>query len=206
MDLRGQAALLTAEVVVLAAAIAVATPFPAQAPLLLMALISYGIRRKTWTERLASDGFRWAVGAATGAVALGIAFAVAPVLEARTGGLVAWSNHGMVRGKLEMFASMALIVGALAAATELIMRGWILDRLLELLPGRAGIAIAVALTAGLEAILTGAPGWSSVGAALVSAALSGLYLGSGRSLVAPIAARLTFELGVLVLEAFKLVG
>jgi len=205
MDLRAQAALMTAELVVLVAVAALPIPIPAQAPLLVMALISYGIRRKLWTDRFASDGFRWAVGAATGAVALGVAFAVAPALEARTGGLVAWSNHGMVRGKLEVFVSIALIVAALAAATELVMRGWIFERLHELLPGRAGLAIAVTLTACMEAIFAGAAGWSSVGAALVSAALSGLYLASGRSLVAPMAARITFELGVLLLEGLKLV-
>jgi membrane protease YdiL (CAAX protease family) len=205
MDLRGQAALLTAELVVLVVVAALPLPIPAQVPLLAMALISYGIRRQVWADRFASDGFRWAVGAATGAIALGLALAVAPVLETRTGGLVVWSNHGMVRGKLEMFVSFALIVAALAVATELVMRGWIFERLREQLPGRVGVAIAVAGTAAVEAIFTGAPGWGYAGAALVSAALGGLYLAAGRSLVAPIAARLAFELGALALEGLQLV-
>jgi hypothetical protein len=206
MDLGAQAALLTAELVVLVACAVIALPVPAQLPLLLIALISYTIRRKPWSERWVGGQSRALVGATMGAVALAIAVAIGPVLEAQTGGLVGWTRHGIVRGKVDAFVTFAMIVAALAVATEIIMRGWILERIRELVSGRIGVAIAIAVTAAIEAIFTGDPGWSSLGAALVSAALSALYLAGGRSLVAPVAARLTFELGVLVLEGLKLVG
>jgi hypothetical protein len=207
MDIRGQAALLTAEVVAIIACAVLPLPVPAQVPLLVMALISFAVRGKMWSDRFESDRLRWAVGAVVGVIALALAWlVVGPVLESRTGGMVGWTRHGMVRGKPDAFLTIAILVAASAIGTELLMRAWILDRIRELVSGRAGVVIAVAVTAIVEAIFVGDPGWSCVGAALVSAALSGLYLASGRSLVAPIAARVTFEVGALLLEAFKLVS
>lgn len=207
MEIRGQAALLTAEVTVILACAILSLPVPAQVPLLVMALISFGVRGQQWSDRFESDGFRWAIGAAMGAAALALAFfVVGPALEGGTGGMVGWTRHGMVRGKADAFLMIAIMVGATAIGTELLMRAWILERIREQVPGRAGLLVAVAVTAVIEAVFVGDPGWSCLGAALVSAALSGVYLASRRSLVAPIAARLTFELGALLLEAFKLVN
>jgi hypothetical protein len=210
MDLHRQAALLTAELVVVIACAVVAIPIPAQVPLLAMALISYGIRHQSWSERWESTGLLWAVGAAVGAIALALGLVVfTPLLESRTGGLVAWTRDAIVRGNLQMLTTVTLIVAALTVATEVVMRGWILERIREHVPvrGRAGAAIAVAATSVIEAIFTtSGAGWSGIGAALVSAALSGLYLAGGRSLVAPIAARLTFDLGVVALESLRLVN
>lgn len=209
MDLHRQAALLTAELVVVIACAIVPLPIPAQLPLLAMALISYGVRHQTWTERWESTGLVWAVGAAVGATALGLGLVVfTPMLQSGTGGLVSWTRDAVVRGNLQMLTTVGLIVAALAVATEVVMRGWILERIRELVPGRAGLAIAVGVTALIEAMFsTGSgSGWSGVGAALVSAALSGLYLAAGRSLVAPVAARLTFDLGVVALESLRLVN
>lgn len=210
MDLRRQAALLTAELVVVIACAVVALPIPAQLPLLAMALISYKVRNEPWAPRFASSRVVWAVAATMGAIALGLALVVTPALEARTGGLVSWTREAVVRGNPQMLTAAVMIVAALTIATEVVMRGWILERIREQTAGagrRAGVAIAVAVTAGLEAIFTASgAGWSAVGAALVSAALSALYLAAGRSLVAPVVARLTFELGVLALEALRLVN
>jgi membrane protease YdiL (CAAX protease family) len=210
MELHRQAALLTAELVVVIACAALALPIPAQLPLLAMALISYKVRSLPWAPRFASAGVVWAVAAAMGVVALGLALVVTPALEARTGGLVAWTREAVVRGNPQMLVAAAVIISALTAATEVVMRGWILERIREQVAGagrRASLLIAVGVTAAVEAMFTGSgAGWSALGAALVSAALSGLYLAAGRSLVAPIVARLTFELGVLALESLRLVN
>jgi len=207
MDVRGEAALLTAEVVALVICAILPLPVPAQVPLLVIAMISFGIRGKRWSDRFESDGFRWLVGLCTGAAALALAYFVfAPVLADRTGGMIGWSRHGIVRGKPDALLTFVLVVAATSAGTELILRGWILERVREQVPGRTGLVAAVVITGLVEAVFTGDPGWSSLGAAVFGAALSGLYLASGRSLVAPIAARVTFEVGVLLLEGFKLVN
>lgn len=206
MDLRGQAALLTGEIVAVVAVALVALPIPAQVPLVVVAMISYAARGLRWESRFDSDRFRLGLGAATGAAALILALAViGPALEAR-GGMITWSHHAAVRGKPEVLVSYLLIVTALAVATELILRGWILERALGLGRGATGAAIAIAVTGFVEAVYFGEPGWSAVGASLFGVALSGLYLATGRSLVAPIAARVTFEVGILLLESFKLVN
>src|SRR5512134_3541696 len=133
MELRGEAALMTTELVVIIACAIAPLPVPAQVPLLIMAMISFAIRRRSFAERFESDRFRWAVGAITGAVALILAvLVVAPLVEAQTGGLIGWTRHGVVRGKPEVFLSVAVIVAALVAATELVMRAWILERIREL--------------------------------------------------------------------------
>jgi hypothetical protein len=209
MELRGQAALLTAEVVaVIACAIA---PLPGPAILIALfavASISLYVRKQTWVQRCGLDGLRAGIGVAVGATALVLAVVVVgPLLEARTGGMVSWNQYAVVRGRLEALLPYAIIVGAMAIAHEAILRGWVLERARELAPaGPQGLAIAVAVTAVVEGALVAGAGWSVAGAAIGGVAASALYLAGGRSLVAPVVARLTFDLGALVLEALKVVN
>jgi membrane protease YdiL (CAAX protease family) len=209
MELRGQAALLTAEVVaVIACALAPLPGLFLLIALFAVASISLYVRGQTWAQRCAVDALRAGIGVAVGATALGLALVVVgPLLEARTGGMVNWSQYTVVRGQPSALVSYAVIVTVIAVTFEAILRGWVLERVRELAPsGRRGVAIAIAVTAVVEGVLAGGTGWSGVGAAIGGVAASALYLASGRSLVAPVAARLTFDLGALVLEALKVVN
>jgi membrane protease YdiL (CAAX protease family) len=204
-DLGRDAAVLTAEVVAVLVCAMVTLPVPAQIPLLVVAMISMAVRGKRWEDRFGADGFRFLLGAVTGAAALILSLVVVgPLVEAR-GAMLGWSHHALVRGKPDALVMYVIIVAATSIATELVLRGWILERVRDVSPGKVALVASVGMTALVEAVFTGDTGYSSLGAALFGVALSGLYLATGRSLVAPIAARVTFDVGLLLLEGFKLV-
>jgi hypothetical protein len=118
--------------------------------------------------------------------------------------MVMWTQWGVVRGNVAAAIPVAIVVAALVVATEMILRGWIVERVLELAStSRVGQIAAVAIAAGVEAIFTATPD-NAFGAMLFGGSLGALYLASGRSLVAPIAARLVFELGIVGLEVARL--
>lgn len=206
MELRGDAALLTAEIVAVIACAVLPLPVPAQLPLGVVAVVSYALRRERWENRFGFDGFRLGLGIGTGACALVLALvAISPLLTAR-GAMVAWAEHAMVRGKPDAVVMVVIVVAATAVATELVFRGFILERVRPLVGGRGATAVALAISACVEATVMGGGSARVFGAALVSVALGGLYLATGRSLVAPIAARVTFDVGVVVLEGLKMIG
>ena len=190
-------------------AIAIAWPFvtlseilPFSIPLLLVASISRWLRRRSWAEVARGGLERVAIGALVGAVALGVGIlAGTPVVEAVTDRAVEWSQYGFVRGNASQLILFTVFVALAAVAAELALRGWIVERVLELSPGPAILPILVgAIT---EALLT--PGGLSarLGAAIFGVGLGWIYVAGGRSVVAPICARLVFSVGALLLEGFK---
>jgi hypothetical protein len=129
--------------------------------------------------------FQWGsyggwVGALAGAVALGVAWTV-------TGG---WAED---RDPLALFA--------MAAATELALRGWLVERIYR---GRGEpssdtrAVLAVLAGAIAEAALTPGDLTARIGAGAFGAGLGWMYVGGG--LLAPLAARLVFALGAIVLQ------
>jgi hypothetical protein len=191
---------------VLAVAIApLPEALPVAVPLLAIASASRWLRRRSWDELVPAGGGRAAVSAAAGLVALVAALvAGAPFVEAMTGRAVEWSVFPIVRGNPTQLALVAMIVIAMAIANELALRGWIVERMLELSPGPTVLPVLVGAIA--EAVVTRGDLAVRIGAGVFGAGLGWIYVAAGRSVVAPICARIAFGLGALVLEALRMIG
>lgn len=201
-ELRG---LVPVEVAALLAAAFVALPVPSSVPLLVVASLSLYLRRTSWADRMRGPGLHAAIGAVAGLVALGVAIAIGtPLVEGLTDQAVNWSMYPVVRGSGTTAVTVAIVVGVGALASELVLRGWIVERVLELGRGHAVLAILVGAFA--EALLAGGTLEARIGAGVFGIGLGAMYVAGGRSVVAPICARLVFALGALVLEATRVVG
>ena len=97
-----------------------------------------------------------------------------------------------------------IVVGASRDRRELALRGWIVERVLELSPRAPVLPILVGAFA--EAVVT--PGGVAVrlGAGVFGIGLGWMYVAAGRSVVAPMLARIAFQVGAVVLEALRLIG
>ena len=139
--------------------------------------------------------------------ALALAFAVlagTPAIEALGRRAIEWSTYPIVRGNFSLFAMVAVYVAATAVATELALRGWLVERVLELSPGPPVLPVLVGAFA--EALVTPGDVAARLGGALFGIGLGWMYVAGGRSVLAPLAARLVFQLGVVFLEALRLIG
>jgi hypothetical protein len=175
---------------------------PFSLPLLVLASASRWLRGRSWTE-VASSGYG-AIGAAVGAVALGLALVIGtPLVELVANRAVDWAQFGMVRGSPTQLIVFCVFVAMASLAAELALRGWIVERVLELTKAPV---IAVLVGALAEALLV--PGGVGVrlGAAIFGIGLGWIYVAGGRSVVAPICARVVFSVGALLLEGFKVIG
>lgn len=193
---------------------------PVALPLLVAGTLSRWVRGRSWAETvrggfratgepLAPDAWRglprfW-IGALAGAAALACAvLAGTPAIEALGRRAIEWSSYPIVRGNGSLFMMIAVFVAATAVATELALRGWLVERVLELSPGPPVLPILVGAIA--EALVTPGDVAARLGAAIFGIGLGWMYIAGGRSIAAPLAARLVFQLGVLTLEAMRLVG
>ncbi len=100
-----------------------------------------------------------------------------------------------------MLVMFAVYVTATAVATELALRGWIVERVLELSPGPPVLPVLVGAIA--EALVTPGDLAARLGGGLFGVGLGWIYAAGGRNLLAPICARVVFELGVVLLEALR---
>lgn len=178
---------------------------PVVLPLVVIATASRWLRRRSWDEQLAIGGGGAAISAAAGLVALAIALVVGtPFVEAMSHRVVEWSMFPIVRGNPTQLVLVALVVIAMATASELALRGWIVERMLELSPGPPVLPVLVGAIA--EAVVT--PGDLAVrlGAGAFGVGLGWIYVAAGRSVVAPICARVAFGLAAVGLEALRLIG
>lgn len=209
-------ALVPLEVVVVLAIAFVPFPetLPVALPLVIAATLSRWVRGRGWGE-LATGGLdapsgsaarppsgglvdRALVGAAAGAIAIAVA---APLYGAFDVAAVDWWLAPAVRGDAGRLVIALAMVAAVSVAMELALRGWIVERMLELSPGPSLLPI---VTGGLaEAILT--PGFPAarIGAGLFGIGLGALYVAGGRNVLAPVAARVTFAIGAVVVEALS---
>jgi hypothetical protein len=180
-------------------------PMPVALPLLLVASLSRWLRGRTWSELLHAGNGRAAVSLAAGVAALAVAvLAGAPFVELMSGRAVEWSAFPIVRGDATALALIALIVIAVAIASELALRGWIVERVLELSPGPSILPVLVGAIA--EAVITPGDLASRIGAGAFGVGLGALHVAAGRSVLAPICARIAFGLGAVVLEALRVIG
>lgn len=174
---------------------------PMALPLLAMASVSMAMRRGTLVaEPRAGGGEALLIGAGAGLVALALAVLVAtPALEA-AGSPVEWTMFPVVRGSGDQLFITAILVAALAVAQEAIFRRWILERSYQLGASGSGSILIAAAAEGL--IGPGSP-VARLGMALFGVALGMLYWRGGRRIGPPLAARLAFGLGALVLQALQ---
>jgi membrane protease YdiL (CAAX protease family) len=178
---------------------------PVALPLLVIATVSRWVRRRSFGQLMRADGWTVANSATAGLVALAIAvIAGAPFVELMSGRAVEWSAFPIVRGSASQLVLVALMVIAMVIASELALRGWIVERMLELSPGPPVLPVLVGALA--EALVTPGDVATRIGAGLFGAGLGALYVAAGRSVIAPICARLAFSLGALVLEALRVIG
>ncbi len=201
---RGLVPLEIAAVIVVALA-----PWPAGLPpvlpLLVCASIARWVRGRAWTEVLAGGPFAAGVGAVAGAAALGLALVVGgPVVEVLSQRAVEWSMFPSVRGNPGQVWLVLVAVVLAAVAAELALRGWLVERVLELSPGAPVLPVLVGAIA--EMIVM--PGELAVrlGAGLCGLGLGAMYVAGGRSVLAPVLARGVFAGGAVVLEALRVIG
>lgn len=168
------------------------------------------LRGGSWLAPGKGGGGAWAAlgGSVVGALALAGALAISPAVLDVTGRGVEWTTEPVVRGSVQLAVTVALVAVALGVGAELVFRRWLLERVAARVqargePAAAALAAGVLVAALLEAAVapTGASG--RLGVALVSAGLGILYVTSGGRLAAPVAARLTFELGAILLQALR---
>lgn len=140
--------------------------------------------------------------AGLGALILALALGT-PIAEAATSRPVVWAAFPMVRGNASALWTFAVIVAALAAASELVLRAWVVERVLEL-GGSTVMAILVGAVA--EAVLVPGPIEARFGGFLVGVACGWMYIAAGRNVAVTIVARLAFGLGALALEMLEWVS
>jgi hypothetical protein len=201
---REMRALVPVEVAVVVAAALVSLPIPIAIPLLAAASLSLWLRGRSWGHVIKGPALYAAIGAVAGAVGLALAIAVAtPLVETVSDQAVQWSMYPIVRGSAAAFGMLAIVVGLGAVAAELVLRGWLVERVLEL---RGHAVLAVLVGAIVEMAVSDGDLAMRLGAGLFGIGMGWMYLAGGRSVVAPICARLVFSLGALVLEATRAVG
>lgn len=178
---------------------------PVALPLLVVASASRWARGRPWSQVLRADGWTVAVAAAAGLAALAIALAAGtPLVERMTRSTVEWSAFPIVRGSPPQLFAVALVVIAMAIASELALRGWIVERVLELAPGPPVWAVLAGAVA--EGLVTPGDAWVRIGAVAFGAGLGWIYVAAGRSAVAAICARVAFSLGALLLDGLRITG
>ena len=99
--------------------------------------------------------------------------------------------------------TVALIVAVGCLASELVFRAFLVELGHEF---TKNYAVAVVVAALAEALLAEGDPAVRVGAGVFSVGLGWMYVASGRSILAPLCARLVFSLGALVLEALRVIG
>lgn len=192
---------------ILAMALLWPVSLPVALPLMIAGSISRAIRRRPWSEVSASSGARLLAGAIAGAVSLAMALLIGTqslvVLFAQSGErIVEIAEIARATGELSHLAIAVLAVGIVAFAFELALRGWVVERVLELSPGSP--VLPVLIGAFVEAIVTPGDPPARAAAAVFGAGLGWLYIAGQRSILAPVVARVAFQCGAVVLEAFRL--
>ena len=178
---------------------------PFSLPLLIVASAARWLRGRSWTEVASGGAYHAAIGAAVGASALALAIVLGtPLVEAVANRAVDWAQFGMVRGSPTQLLVFCVFVGMASLAAELALRGWIVERVLELSPGPVALPILVGAIA--EALLVPGGLGTRLGAAIFGIGLGWIYVAGGRSVIAPVCARIVFSVGALLLEGFKVIG
>ncbi len=180
---------------------------PIALPLVIAASISRAVRRRTWNEVSHGGASRMAVGILAGALALGVALLAGNqrlnVLYSGQLGEHVIAITDLANSSRQPFAIVISVVaiGLVAFATELALRGWIVERVLELSPGSPLLPILVGALA--EALITRGDPQVRLAAIIFGAGLGWLYVAGRRSVTAPAWARIVFQCGAFLLEALR---
>ncbi len=177
---------------------------PVMLPLLVVASLARWACGRSFAAVVRGPASYVAIGAAAGAVALGLSLTIGtPIAEALADRAVVWGTYPLVRGNASAFVTFATIVLAIAVASELVLRGWLVERVLEL-GGSAAMAVFAGALA--EALVTSGPLEARFGGFIVGLGLGAMYVAAGRNAAVTIAARAAFALGALLLELLQLVS
>ncbi len=169
---------------------------PRGAPLLVFASLSRWMRGRSWGELAAPRLVPPASAVLAGAIAFA---AAAPLLRAYgVTAVESWFVPAARAGGARLCV-LALVLVVHAVALELALRGWIIERMLELSPGPVGLPIVAAALA--EALVVPEPIAPRIGALLFGVGLGILYTAANRNVLVPILARCTFALGTVALAA-----
>jgi hypothetical protein len=170
---------------------------PIALPLLVVATLSRWLRGRGWRE-LVQDPRALGMGAVAGFAALALAAVGFGAFDVSA---IEWWLLPAARGDASQLLLALGFVTVTSIALELALRGWILERAWELSPGSPTLPIAVAAV--VEALVIDAAFGSRIGAALFGAGLGILYVGCRRSVLAPIAARVVFSCGAIIVELLR---
>ena len=178
---------------------------PIALPLFVAASLSLWVRGRSWGEVVHANRLHAVGGALVGVAAIGLAVLVGgPIVEASSQRAIEWSMFPIVRGNASAFGGVVIMAGIGALCMELALRGWIVERVLELSPGPAVLPILVGAFA--EALLTPGDLAAKIGGGLFGLGLGWIYVAAGRNVVAPVLARMMFSVGAVVLEALRVIG
>lgn len=187
-------------------------PLPVAIPLLIAASLAKWIRGASWGDVVAANNLHLAIGIAAGLAGLVLGLlAGAPLVEALTSRVVEWSTNAIVRGNTAMLGGILIYAIIVALCMELALRGWIVERVLELADarGRAGASpqvLAVLAGAFAEAMLTPGDLTVRIGAGFFGIGLGWMYVAARRNVLAPMLARITFGVVLVILEGLRVIG
>ncbi|MBA2543245.1 MAG: hypothetical protein H0V17_26625 [Deltaproteobacteria bacterium] len=181
---------------------------PVALPLVIVATISRSMRGRTWNEVSTGSASRMLVGMLAGAIALGVALLAGSqsltALFAQSGErIITMSEFATATEQPSLIVLSVVAVAITAFALELALRGWIVERVLELSPGAPVLPVLVGAVA--EALVTPGDIPTRIAAGLFGAGLGWLYVAGGRSIVTPVCARMMFQCGAVTLQALRLV-
>jgi hypothetical protein len=197
-------------IVLVIAIIAWPDPIPTAIPLVVAGSIATWVRGRSWGDVIAANGLHAVVGLAAGVVGLALALiGGAPLVEALTQRAVAWSANAVVRGNPAMLGGVVIYAAIVAVCMELALRGWLVERALELMGSARspGGGVFPVLCGGFaEAIVTPGDATMRIGAGLFGVGLGWMYVAANRNVLAPMLARVAFGVGVVVLEGLRVIG
>jgi hypothetical protein len=196
-------------IVIAIAVLPIPAAIPIALPLVLAAAISRAMRGRPWSEVSHGGAAKLGIGVLAGAIALGVALIAGNqslnVLYAGQAGehVMAIADLASSSGQLMPAVVGVIAIGLIAFATELALRGWIVERVLELSPGSPVLPILVgAIT---EAMITQGDPPVRIAAIVFGVGLGWLYVAGKRSVVAPAWARVVFQCGAFLLEALRVI-
>jgi hypothetical protein len=187
-------------------------PLPIGIPLIIAASLAKWLRGASWADVTAANGMHAVIGLGAGVAALLLALiGGTPLVEVLTSRAVEWSTNAVVRGNMGMLGGVVVYAAIVALCMELALRGWIVDRVLELAPrssapGTSHVVLAVLIGAFAEAIVTPGDAAARIGAGVFGIGLGWMYVAAKRNVLAPMIARMTFAIVLVILEGMRVVG
>lgn len=179
-------------------------PIPLAIPLVVAASIAKWVRGASWSDVGSANGFHAMVGLCAGIAGLLLGLlGGTPLVEALTSRAVEWSSNAVVRGNFAMLGGVVIFAAMVSICMEAALRGWIVERVLELAPSQKVLAVLVGAFA--EAIVTPGDVTVRLGAAVWGIGLGWIYVAAGRNVIAPIVARMTFAVVLVILEGMRVV-